>query len=143
MQYISTELQRIATDLEVDYLRSASLEDANVQFHYRNFVKPTILYVGFGEAVNVNPYASEGYSEPLSAVTTTIYILVKKATVDALAETIDIQLVESAKIASQIAKRFTQPQTALSYKMSPVGEFDDMLIGYKMEIVLTIPQYGC
>ena len=138
MLSISLQLQQIATDLGAEFIRSDSLSQSNIQVHYKKLTTPVIIYVGHGEQDNYY----EG-AEPLQKVDVTVYILVKKNTVDQLAGVTDLQLEETKQIAADIMYRFESPRDNLTFKTEPVSILDDQLIGHELNTQLIIEGDVC
>ena len=138
MKVIADELQIIATALGTGYMRAATLQDSNIITHYTDIDKAFIIYVGFGNAA-----MSFAGAMPVKAVETTVYVVDKKLTTDALAEQVDIQLEALEIIATSIVNTFTALQPILEYTLAPVTINDDMLIGYLLTFTPELQANGC
>ena len=126
MKVISDELQRIANLLSVNYLRAASLDEANALIGAIEVPREIIIYTGFGNAEN----SFEG-AMPVQAVTVEVYVLSVQKKVDNLAEVSDEQLELTAQVASDIIYNFNSLDNAgrPEYLLDPVSVFDDRFIG--------------
>ncbi len=138
MKAISDKLEIIASELELDYIRSSSLEESNIQIHYKNMSVPVIMYVGHG--IIENYY--EG-AEPLQSVECDIYVLAKKHAADYEANLIDTVMVNLHQHASNIVYRFESERDTLEFTLEPVSLLDDMLIGYLLQVQFIIEGDAC
>ena len=127
MKVISEELQRIANLLSVNYLRAASIDEANALIGDIGVVDAIIIYTGFGNAENTFAGAM-----PVQAVAVEVYVLSVQKDVDNLAEVSDQQLALTAQVASDIIYKFNSLESAgrPDYILDPVSVFDDRFIGH-------------
>ena len=138
MLSISLQLQQIAADLGAEFIRSDSLSQSNIQVHYKDLIKPVVIYVGHGAQDNYY----EG-AEPLQKVNVQIYILVKKNDIDQLAWLTDIQLFKTKQMAGNIMYQFESPRDNLTFKTEPVSILDDQLIGHELNAQLIVEGNAC
>lgn len=138
MKIISDQLQTIAADLGAVYTRSNSLEESNLQTHFKAADNPLIYYVGFGEVEN-----SFAGAMPVKAVAVEVYVLQKKPTIDALAEDVDTVLAEMEQLSSDIIRSFKTYSAIIEYNLEPVLVFDDLLIGYRLSFTPELEAPHC
>ncbi len=138
MIYIAQELERIASELKIEYHRALSMEDFNIKAHYTEIKFAQIVYVGIG-----NTAAYYEGAEPLLAVETEIYIINRLLTKDALATDIDSMVENLSQIAADIAYRFVSPRETLAYKLEAVQLLDDLMVGFKMTVPFIIEGKPC
>ncbi len=135
---ISTEFQRIATLLNLDYQRALSLEEANWDTHYKQYTIPILMYVGISNiAVSFvnNPAGIDNYAVEF-------YVLAKAPTTDETANQIDVTLEPLRKFANDIIYNFEVVEDIDAYAMQGESILDDMFIGYKVTAILPI-NYVC
>ncbi len=135
---ISTEFQRVATLLGLDYQRALSLEEANWDGHYREYTIPILMYVGISNiAVSFanNPAGIDNYAVEF-------YLLAKAPTTDETGEQVDVVLEPLRKFANDVIFNFDVVDNIDAYVMQGVSILDDMLIGYKVDAIFPI-NYVC
>jgi len=135
---ISTEFQRVATLLNLDYQRAITLEEANWDTHYKEYTIPILMYVGISNiAVSFvnNPAGIDNYSVEF-------YLLGKAPTTDQTAIQIDAVLEPLRKFANDVIYNFDVVEDIDAYVMEGVSILDDMLIGYKVSAILPV-NYVC
>jgi len=138
MKAISDKLDIIASELGADYIRASSLDDSNIQIHYKEVDVPIVMYVGFG---NANNYY-EG-AEPLQAVDCEIYVVDKAPTTDDTALVLDDVMESLSQIASDIIYRFDTARDTLEYSLEGITMLDDILVGYLMKVSFIIEGNVC
>ena len=128
MQLIDQELKRIASILGEAYIRANSINEANIETHYKRADNPLIIYTGFGAVRNF----FEG-AQPLKEVSVQVYVLQKTPSTDALAENNDQVMTICELIAKDILYNFNAERDIITWQLTPVLEFDDILTGYLLE----------
>jgi hypothetical protein len=136
---ISTELERIATLLGVQYLRASDISDSNMLTHYEAIIGGVIIYTGFN-----NPkYTFEG-ATPVETVPLQIYCLFKNDSLDDSAEQIDELLSFAEQLAADIIYNFETPYNdILEFNLEYVTINDSLLTGYRLSFDADIEGLTC
>jgi hypothetical protein len=136
---ISTELERIATLLGVQYLRASDISDSNMLTHYEAIIGGVIIYTGFN-----NPkYTFEG-AMPVETVPLQIYCLFRDPSKDATADQIDILLEQAERLAADIIYNFETPYNdILEFNLAYVSINDSLLTGYLLTFDADIEGLNC
>ena len=127
----SEEIERIATLLGADYLRSLNLSEANVAIHYKDQSNSIIIFDGVPDIATV----FEG-AEGIDTYTTTIYFLTRKTKTTEDAIDIDPQIEAMKELANKFYFALELPRPVLTYTLEYAEITNDFLIGYLMTIEL-------
>ena len=140
MKIVSDALSAIATTLDMEFIRSLHLSEANVDVHYKSTEKPLMIYNG-----KTNITTQFNGAEIIDLMDCQIYFLVKKTTNDITGAEAD-DLLEVTKRLADGTYAILNPQGPIDiepYTLEEDEQLTDLYIGHLMSITIPFENAGC
>jgi len=140
MKEASDALAAIASTLNMDYSRTATMTEADISNHYRTTTLPLMIYNGASDIAVV----FEG-AQIIDIITCEVFFLVKMTTKDMLMPEVDDLLEITKRLADKTyaALQAQAVQNIAPYTLEGVEVMTDMFVGHKMVIGIPFYNLGC
>jgi len=141
MKKATDALAAVAATLDIDFIRSLSLTEADFDNHNRKSDKALMVYNG---ASNIDRVLGAGV-QTVDTVTCEIYFLTKATTKDMKALDVDELLAITQRLVDKTYAELNAQlaQDIEAYTMEGVSVLTDMFVGYRVEMGLSFYNDGC